>query len=185
MDRQKIILVFVGPSGSGKTTVGNELTKRGIPKLVTTTTRHPRSGEQHGVDYYFRNQEEMKAEKFVEQTSYNGNTYGLTVKEVDQPLKEHNAVHVSLDQNGAEAMRESYPSETKIVYFNVPEKKMVQRMEKRGDSKVKIQERLDFCRKSGENQIPEATDLVVENDEIQRTAETILSTFNLKKNISV
>lgn len=184
MDSQKRILVFVGPSGSGKTTVGNELTRRGIPKLVTTTTRNPREGEKDGTDYYFRTPQDMEKEPFVEQTIYNGNIYGLTVKEVENALEYQHIVHVSLDQNGAEAMKQKYPEQTRIIYFDVPEEKMIQRMKKRGDSNEKIQERLNFGRQSGEYRAPEDTHLMVENDDVNHTADMILNAFHIQKNAS-
>lgn len=181
LDDQKLILVFVGPSGSGKTTVGEELTKRGIPKLITTTTRKPRPGEKTGVDYYFCDAEEMNAAAFVEQTIYNGNLYGLTIKEVRDALEKHSVVHVSLDRNGVEAMKKAFPQETRIVYFDVPEEKIQQRMKKRGDSETKIRERLEFGRLSGEYAPPTGTHLVVQNENLDQTVQTIIRTFHLEE----
>ena len=183
VESQKVILVFVGPSGSGKTTVGKELTNRGIPKLITTTTRPPRVGEVNAIDYYFRTPDDMKKEPFVEQTFYNENVYGLTVKEVEEALKKSSAVHVSLDKNGAEAMLKKYPHATKIIYFDVPEEKIIHRMKKRGDSHKKIQERLDFCKKTQEYESPEITHLYVENEDIRETANVILEKFHLNKSV--
>lgn len=102
---QKKIIVLVGPSGSGKTTLGEGLTDLGYKKLVTTTTRKPRAGELDGVDYYFRDRADLKADDFVEQTEYNQNIYGLTKAEINQSLEESEVVHVSLDRNGAEDIK--------------------------------------------------------------------------------
>ena len=95
---------MVGPSGSGKTSIGEVLSKNGVQRLITTTTREPRVGEVNGVDYYFREFSELDGDDFVEQTIYNGNRYGLTKEEVSNQLEQHDIVHVSLDQNGAEAV---------------------------------------------------------------------------------
>ena len=46
----KKIIVLVGPSGSGKTSIGDVLATHDIPRLTTTTTRKPRTGEVDGVD---------------------------------------------------------------------------------------------------------------------------------------
>lgn len=181
MASEKRILVFVGPSGSGKTTVGNELSKRGIKKLVTTTTRPPREGEVDGQDYYFAKAEELDPEDFVEQTVYNDNTYGLTRKEVETALEEYDIVHVSLDQNGAIAMRKAYPEETRIIFFEISEAKMAERMRKRGESEETIAKRLAFGRETQENIPPNGTDLIVQNIHVEDTAETILKAFGLEE----
>ena len=62
---KKTIIVLVGPSGSGKTSIGDVLTTHDIPRLTTTTTRKPRTGEVDGVDYYFRKLEDLKPDDFV------------------------------------------------------------------------------------------------------------------------
>lgn len=147
----KCIIVLVGPSGSGKTSIGDILTKEhGVPKLVTTTTREPRIGEENGVDYYFRNFSETDSDAFVEQTIYNENRYGLTKDEVDRSLERHQVVHVSLDQSGAEAVKATYPEETCIVFVSITEDEMIRRMKNRGDSSDEIQSRIDFCRRTNE-----------------------------------
>jgi len=48
-------VVISGPSGVGKDSVLKRMKERGIPfhYVVTATTRPPRPGERHGVDYYF------------------------------------------------------------------------------------------------------------------------------------
>lgn len=174
MASKKRILVFVGPSGSGKTTVGRELSKKNIKKLVTTTTRQPREGEVDGVDYYFVKPGELGPEEFVEQTTYNGNTYGLTKKEVETALENHDVVHVSLDQNGAVAMRKVYPEETRIIFFEISEEEMIERMRNRGDSEEKITERLVFGRTTQENIPPNGTHLIVHNVRVEETVRQIL-----------
>lgn len=177
---KKRILVLVGPSGSGKTTVGEEMTRRGLRKLVTTTTREPRAGEVDGRDYYFLKFEKLNPEDFIEQTVYNGNTYGLTRKEVKNALKEEDVVHVSLDQNGAIAMKKAYPEETCVIFFEISEKEMIDRMRRRGDSEEKVSERLTFSRETQENIPPNGTDLIVQNINVEDTVQTIFEAFQIR-----
>ena len=171
---KKTIIVLVGPSGSGKTSIGDVLTTHDIPRLTTTTTRKPRKGEVDGVDYYFRKLEDLKPEAFVEQTVYNGNRYGLTIKEVDTMLEKYNSVHVSLDQNGADAVKKAFPEEAFIVYVQIDEEQMIRRMEKRGDSKAEIDARIAYCRETNELVAPSYTDLIVENIDINTAAQQIM-----------
>ena len=105
--KNKKIIVLVGPSGSGKTSIGQILEQKGIPRLVTTTTRPARLGEVDGTDYYFRDFTEQDMDEFVEQTIYNKNRYGLTKAEVESMLEKNDLVHVSLDkQIGRASCRE-------------------------------------------------------------------------------
>ena len=47
------MVVIVGKSGSGKTTLANALVAIGYKKVVTYTTRKPRSSEKNGIHYHF------------------------------------------------------------------------------------------------------------------------------------
>lgn len=169
------ILVLVGPSGSGKTTIGEKLSELGYKKLVTTTTRKPRSGESEGADYYFREVHELNDDDFIEQTQYNQNTYGLTKKEVDDSLKENNIVHVSLDRNGVKAMKKEYPDEAVVIFITISQEEMINRMQKRGDSETIIQERIDHCNETGELDPPEETDFIVQNHDMKKAVAEILN----------
>lgn len=56
------VIVFTGPSGVGKATVENKLFEDKSLRLqfsISATTRAPRPGEKHGVQYYFLSHEEF------------------------------------------------------------------------------------------------------------------------------
>lgn len=167
MDNKKKIIVIVGASGSGKTTLANELAVRGIPRVVTTTTREKRPGEVDGVDYFFRTQEEIKVLSFVENIHYNGNVYGLTEESINQQLNQNDEVCVVMDYNGAIALKERYPDETQIIYLVVTKQTMIERMTERGDTSEMIQERLDTAEKNGELTIPRQIDIVISSQDLQ------------------
>ncbi len=170
----KTMIVLVGPSGSGKTSIGEVLTENNIPRLVTTTTRQPRAGEINRVDYYFRDFSEVELDEFVEQTIYNGNRYGLTKKEVVSMLEQNDTVHVSLDQSGAQAVKENFPKETFVVFVQITEEQMIQRMKHRGDSPEEIKARVQFCRETNELEAPDFADILVENKDINEAALKII-----------
>src|SRR3954470_5692901 len=84
----KTLIIICGGSGTGKTSVKNMLVKdSNIVKLITSTTRTPRIGEEHGKDYYFITEEIFKQEltkgRFLEHVTYDGNYYGLHGKVID------------------------------------------------------------------------------------------------------
>lgn len=170
----KKIIILVGPSGSGKTSIGQMLEKKSIPRLVTTTTRSARDGEFEGVDYYFRDYSEMKMDDFVEQTVYNENRYGLTKAEIQSMLEKYNIVHVSLDKQGAEALKKAYPDESFIVFVEITENEMIERMRNRGDSEKQIEERVAFAQKTKEFLPPEKVDLKIKNIRVEDSAQIIV-----------
>ena len=54
-------MVISGPSGSGKTSICKRLLEDpGAVWSVSVTTRPPRAGEKHGLDYLFVSEEEFR-----------------------------------------------------------------------------------------------------------------------------
>ena len=55
LDRKGLLLVVSGPSGAGKGTICKALLNKNdkIKLSVSATTRKPRNGEVHGVNYFF------------------------------------------------------------------------------------------------------------------------------------
>jgi guanylate kinase len=89
------LIIIAGGSGTGKTTVENLLTQdTNIIKLVSTTTRPKREGEENGKDYYFISKEEFETElkkgRFLEYVVYDNNYYGIHGKVVDLVLETQN-----------------------------------------------------------------------------------------------
>ena len=147
---EKKIIVIMGASGSGKTLLGDYLTTLGIPKLVTNTTRKPRPGEIDGVHYNFNTEDEFIALPKVEYAKYSGNYYGLTKKEIEDKLSNHDAVYVVLELNGLLALKEMYPEQVLSVYLEVSLDQMYHRMKLRGDTLESIAGRISNAIVNGE-----------------------------------
>ena len=92
MENEKYLFVVSGAAGTGKDSVVKALREAHpeIEKTVSATTRSPRPGEQEGVDYYYRTQEQFRqlidTDQVVEYNFYNGNYYGTLREEVDKRL---------------------------------------------------------------------------------------------------
>ena len=88
--RQGCLIVVSGPSGTGKGTVCSALLSAHpeIAYSISATTRSPREGERHGVNYYFLTKpvfETMISEgELLEWATVYGNYYGTPL----QPIKE-------------------------------------------------------------------------------------------------
>ena len=80
-----MIICLLGASGSGKSTIEHELANHyGYEKIISYTTRQPRSGEVNGRDYHFidnNNFSEMLSNGFfAEYDEYSQNRFYGTVK---------------------------------------------------------------------------------------------------------
>ncbi len=111
-DRKTGVLFLISaPSGAGKTTVcGNLLDANpSLVRAITCTTRQPREGEQHGVDYYFLSREafdeKIEQHEFLEHAEVYGNRYGTLKAEVRRLLEEGKDVLLNIDVQGASLIR--------------------------------------------------------------------------------
>lgn len=105
------LAVLSGPSGSGKTTICKKLLEdRRVELSVSATTRAPRAGEQHGVDYWFYSVAEFRrmvdAGEFVEWAEVYGNLYGTPKKPLAAAaLRRDRMMLLDIDVQGAAQLR--------------------------------------------------------------------------------
>jgi guanylate kinase len=149
------MVVICAPSGTGKSTLLSRL-KLDFPDLnwsVSCTTRPMRSGEQHGKDYYFLKESEFKQQienkSFIEWAMVHSNYYGTSRLFVDQGLNEGRKMLFDLDVQGADAMKNFYGAEAKVIFIEPPSiDELEKRLRVRGtDSENVILERVNNARK--------------------------------------
>ncbi len=108
-----LLIVISAPSGGGKTTLCDQLlAKHGeVTRAITCTTRAPRPGEQHGVDYYFLSRDAFQASvaagDFLEHASVYSNSYGTLNSEVIAKLQSGRHVLLNVDVQGASTIRQA------------------------------------------------------------------------------
>lgn len=108
-----MLCVVSGPSGSGKTTLCRRFSENdgNAVYAVSATTRAPREGEVHGVDYYFLSRDEFEAGiargDFLEHAEVHGRLYGTLKSEVCGHLQAGRDVLMDLDVQGANHVRSS------------------------------------------------------------------------------
>lgn len=108
-----LLLIVSGPAGSGKTTVCERMLAEepGIQRVVTTTTRPPREGERHKVDYYFFDHDtfeaKVQADEFYEYANVHSNRYGTLKSEIQDKLAAGTDLLLNIDVQGAATFREA------------------------------------------------------------------------------
>lgn len=88
-------LILVGVQGVGRRTLKNRIINSDPQKFATTiphTSRPPRVLEEHGLNYWFMDREEMDAEvrdnKFLEFGEHNENLYGTHLDSIRDVIKQ-------------------------------------------------------------------------------------------------
>jgi guanylate kinase len=149
------LFVISAPSGAGKTSVSQAVLEAcaaqhvEIEKVVTYTSRAPRSGEVDGVDYHFINREEFLRRKasgfFLETTEYTGNWYGSPASILEGMVNGKSYLMVT-DRPGALVIKGLIPSAFLIWLYVDDIKTLRSRLEKRGtDSPDVIRKRLNLA----------------------------------------
>ena len=132
--------VFIGPSGSGKTSIAEKIFRQD-QKIITYTTRRPRTGEQDQKDYYFVSPEEFNQmindRAFVEWDEYAGNKYGSSKEEITQKLA----------QDDCYTVHAVFGEKIQPVFVTISHAKLEERLRSRGDSDTQINQRLALFKK--------------------------------------
>jgi guanylate kinase len=120
-----VLLVIAGPSGVGKGTVVKKLLERdpGLWLSVSATTRPPRPGEAHGIDYLFLDTAEFEAlrdaDGFLEWFEVYGDLKGTPRGPVEQHLATGEDVLLEIDVQGALAVQRQFPDAV-LVFLQPP-----------------------------------------------------------------
>lgn len=125
--RNGILVVFSGFAGSGKGTIMKELMNRYPERYalsVSATTRAPRPGEEEGVDYFFKTEEEfldlVSSGQMLEYANYVGNYYGTPKGYVERKLQDGYDVILEIETQGALKVKEMLP-DTLLLYVTPPD----------------------------------------------------------------
>ena len=122
------IIIVSAPSGTGKSTVIGQIiddTQLNLDFSVSCTSRQPRKGETHGVNYYFITHEEFKrkveADEFIEwEEVYAGTCYGTLASEVERVTKQGKNLILDIDVKGALNVKKRYGERALAVFIMPP-----------------------------------------------------------------
>lgn len=188
--KNALVVVISGPSGVGKDVMIDRMIETGqigIHFTVTATTRHPRPGEQDGVNHHFVAVDDfinmIAASELLEWAQVYDNYYGVPKKQVRDALAEGKHVVMRVDVQGAKRLRELMP-EALLIFIIPPSLEVLRKhLVKRGvNSDTEMEQRLaaateeieksdlfDFAVTNEEDQLDETVKRVVEIIESEAT----------------
>jgi len=175
------ILILSGPSGCGKSSLLKELYKHieNYYFSISTTTREPRVGEKHGVDYFFVSKEEfedgIKNNEFLEYAQVHNNYYGTSLKEVKKAINQSKLVIFDIDVQGHDLVREKLNEITTSIFITTPSlDELKKRLTLRDtDSHEVIQNRLKNA--SHEINYIDKYDYLIVNDDLQKASKELIN----------
>lgn len=118
------LFIVAAPSGGGKTSLVKKLVEslEDIEVSISHTTRAMRPGEQHGVNYFFIDENEfirmIDESAFLEHARVFNHLYGTSINQITERLQKGIDVVLDIDWQGAEQIRRSFPDAVSI--FIVP-----------------------------------------------------------------
>jgi len=179
------LVVISGPSGTGKGTVIKKLLKR-RPDLafsVSATTRNPRPGETHGIEYLFIPKADfekmIEKDEFLEYAGYVGEYYGTPAGKIKECIDSGITVILDIEVQGAKQVMEKMP-EAVTIFITAPNmQELEKRLRGRGtDSEEKLLARLERAKLELEEK--NHYNHIVINDSASRAADEILEIINRK-----
>ena len=146
-------MILSGPSGVGKDTVIDAWTalNPSVKRVVAYTTRAPRVGEVHGVDYNFVSREEFlaKAEAgdFLEYKEVHGNFYATPLRDLESMLERGLVAILKIDVQGAQSVMPLRLDALSIFILPPSDEELERRIRGRGlDDAEAIEKRLKNAR---------------------------------------
>ncbi|KAI1214460.1 guanylate kinase [Annulohypoxylon truncatum] len=174
-DRRPVVIS--GPSGVGKGTLFKRLFDTHpecFALSVSHTTRSPRAGEAHGVDYYYVSPDEfealVKADGFVEHAKFGSNRYGTSKQTIADQTAKGRVVVLDIEMEGVKQIQKS-GIEARFAFIKPPSfEELEKRLRGRGtESEESIQKRLDQAKVELEYaNTPGVHDIIIVNDDLDR-----------------
>lgn len=170
------LVVLSGPSGTGKGTVCGVVRNHlgdGVRYSISATTRKPRTGEEHGREYFFFSKEEFEALRdqngFLEWAQVYDNYYGTPRAFVEEVLASGKDCILEIDPQGALQVRKA-TDEAVLVFIAPPSlEELRNRLTGRGtESAEEVEKRLS-CAES-ELAYRDKYDYIIVNDDVETAA---------------
>ena len=180
------LFIVAAPSGAGKTSLVRALLKA-MPDIVVSvshTTRAPRPGETHGIEYYFVDDQEFErlshSNAFLEHARVFDRRYGTTRQAVQDRLAQGLDVILEIDWQGARQVRQLMPDTVGIFILPPSRDALEYRLNNRGqDSADIIARRM----RDAVNEISHYAefDYLIVNDDFDRALQEMTSVVTARR----
>ena len=187
LNRKGLLLVVSGPSGAGKGTICKALLNKNdqIKLSVSATTRKPRNGEVHGVNYFFIEKEEftkmIENGEFLEHAQIYDNFYGTPKAAIIECLEKGQDVILEIEMQGARQIKEVYPEGVFIFVLPPSLEELKSRIVGRGTETQEEIEKRFSCAFEEINQIVNY-DYFIVNEDIEKSVSDVEAIICAEKN---
>lgn len=187
LNRKGLLLVVSGPSGAGKGTICKALLNKNdqIKLSVSATTRKPRNGEVHGVNYFFIEKEEfakmIENGEFLEYAQIYDNFYGTSKAAIIECLEKGQDVILEIEMQGARQIKEVYPEGVFIFVLPPSLEELKSRIVGRGTETQEEIEKRFSCAFEEINQIVNY-DYFIVNEDIEKSVSDVEAIICAEKN---
>ena len=188
LNKRGILLVVSGPSGCGKGTVLSHILSdtEHYALSVSLTTRSPRNGEKHGVNYYFVTEEEfhenVRANNMLEYAFFCDNFYGTPANKVDELLERGINVILEIETKGAMQVKKVRPDAILIMILPPSYESLAFRLRNRKtETERTIRKRLNEAKKELRKLKRYHYCVINHDNESEKTAEIIRSIVESEK----
>ena len=172
-------IIVSSPSGAGKTTIVDAVLKRNktVSRVITATTRAPRTGEKDGVDYLFWSikqfEQAIKKGQMLEWAQVHTHYYGIPKKSVDSLMKKGICPILVIDVQGARTVKAQYPDAAMVFIVPPSLKELKKRILGRNDNTQDIELRLETAKK--EMLELDHYDYALLNDDLEEAVDNMAS----------
>lgn len=180
------LFIVAAPSGAGKTSLVRALIKA-LPDLVVSvshTTRAPRPGETHGIEYYFIDDREFERlvheDAFLEHARVFDRRYGTTRQAVQDRLAQGLDVILEIDWQGARQVRRLMPDTVGVFILPPSRAELEKRLNNRGQDSAEIIARR---MRDAVNEISHYNefDYLIVNDDFNRALQDMIAVVTARR----
>ncbi len=187
VDSRGLLVIVSAPSGAGKDTVIQKLVNvlDDAVVYVTATSRKPRPGERHGVDYYFYAPEKFRAEieagNFLEWSMVHGDFKGVRRDALADTLRDHHIVIVKPEPQGMRKIKALLPEALTVFMMPPSADALRRRLQQRG---TETTEQRELRLRNAEIEMAAAPEydyvVVNEDDRVDETVQKIAEIIRME-----